>query len=324
MIILMSPNPAQQARLTASEMAPLWFAAPILNATDTVRFSRSVKDCVAAGVSPKSREAVLVFNIGLLEAVLGLLPTPKLDICSLYQWVPLDRLPLKKRLCYNRVLGKSRVILTYSRLAETDLSARFPDTPVKWIGLFTDTAFFNPAGLPSPSDEFILCPGDHKRIESVVTKIATALKVKVVRFATDPKVAAYYEQNPCPYVTCVTNVPFVEVRRLYQAAKLVINVADDRFWPVGITTFCEALAMNKPVVTPGGHSSSGYCFADGYRPYWTVKNAFDADEWVSVVGKALQAGLAWPENKSPRELALKLCSFDTQTTVWKNVLTSLS
>lgn len=321
MIVLMEPVASQLERMEAGDHGlPRWFAAPLAAAASgDFAFSRSLPSLLRSGWLGKAAEPALVFNVGPLEAALALLPT-RLRLACLYQWPPPEQLGTAKRFIYKRLLAKSELILAYSRATQAELVRRFPGTPVRWIGLFTDTEFFGPARSQAPPEDFILCPGDHLRIEPVVSFLARELGVRVVRFSTSPAVAAYHRENPNPYVECLSGIPFSKVRDLYKSARLVLNAADDRYWPVGITTFCEALAMDKLIVTSGGHSCSGYEFEDGSKPYFTVRNCYDQREWLGAVRLALCGAKSSADGQSPRDLALRLCSFDATMAGWKAAL----
>ena len=321
MKILMTPTPAQLERLgRPGQDLPRWFAAPLVAATGgKASFCRSLPALLASGRSGKGPDPALVFNVGPLEAVLALYPL-RTNLCSLYQWHPLEQLGPAKRFIYKRLLAKSKIVLAYSKITRRELEQRFPGVPVRWIGLFTDTDFFDPGKTRATPEPFMLCPGDHKRLEPVVSLLARELRMRVVRFSSGPEPAKYHARNPNPFVECLSGIPFSQVRNLYGSARLILNAVDDRFWPVGITTFCEALAMDKLVVTSGGHSCSGYEFGDGSRPYFTVHNCFDQEEWLRTTKLALGEAEPWAVGKSPRDLALHLCSFEATVAGWKSVL----
>ena len=324
-LILMNLSGDRARRLVAADGSlPRWFGSPVLEAFGACRVSRSPAVVAKHGLSAGRRAAALVFNIGQVEAFLALLPRRACELIALYQWPALEALSPAKRWIYRRLLRRSSVIVTYSRASIDYLEALFPDRPVQWIGHFTDTDFFDPACCPEPPEDFLLCPGDHKRIEPVVAAIAGALQTPVVRFAADPRVADYYDRNPSPWIRCLSRIPHADVRRLYATAAQVINVVDDREWPVGITTFCEALAMNRPTITSGGHSCSGYSFEDGFRPYLTVSDCEDADEWIAAVRRVREAPPQLAAQRSARDLALRLCSLDAMAAGWRSARDRLS
>ena len=121
-----------------------------------------------------------------------------------------------------------------------------------------------------------------------------------------------------------SGISFQQLRTLYDDADAVLNVVDDSLWPVGITTFCEALAMDKLVITSGGHSCSGYAFEDGSKPYVTVERSRDVDCWLAAIRSAQRSEGCWISGKGPRDMALRLCSFDAAVENWKSVIRLLN
>ncbi len=254
--------------------------------------------------------------------MLSFLPRSLVEFCSLFQWVPVDvQSSLLKKFIHRRVLRRSRVIATYSRLSEVQLRKDFPRVPVCWIGHFIDTVYFDPlkASEPSVRGDYMLVVGCHKRHEDVIREIASRSGERIVRVSADPATAEYHRQNPCSNVTVLTSVEFSELRNLYHRASIALNVVDDALWPVGITSFCEALAMDRPIVTPAGHSCSGYEFEDGSRPYETVQDSRCVDQWLTAIRKVRQRRSALP-GRSTRDLAVRLCSFDAVAAGWRRVL----
>jgi hypothetical protein len=240
-------------------------------------------------------------------------------ICTLYQSWPLDMMPLYKRCAYRAVLRRSAVIVVYDALSEHYIRARFPDKEVVRLGLFTDTEYFAPTGTRIAGEPFIFCPGNHRRHEDVLVGIAQRTGMPVVRTSVDRQVARFYEGRMGCGVRFEFQAGFGRVRDLYRNAALVINVVDDRYWPVGVTTFCEALSMDKVVITSAGHSSAGYEFPDGMRPYLTVQNAMDVDEWVCRIQQVLKGEVRFDGPRSPRALAQLLCSEQAAVSTWHRV-----
>lgn len=321
MKLLLDPSPGQIARLSP-EPGPLprWFAAPIAAADPGLELGRNAKQVLSSLTGSTAAKSALVFNVGLLEAAASAFPFRRTKLISLHQWWPPELLPAWKHAIYQNVLGNSRIILTYSAADAESLHTRFPGADVRWIGHFVDTEFFTPAVAESAESGYILCPGDHRRLEPVVVAVAEALAVKVVRFSTDPHVLEYHRAHPSRFVECRGNISFAEVLELYRGARLVLNAVDDRHWPVGITTFCEAIATNRPVITSDGHSCSGYTFGDGGRPYVTVADRFNASAWIEAVRAMMDSPVRWPAERSPRDLALRFCAFETMATSWRSII----
>ena len=317
----MEPDEIQRRRLCrASPQLPLWFASPLLAARPDTVISRRIAALLRPG---KAKHTLIVFNVGRLEALLPALPPSYYSIVALWQWRPLEHLSALKRVIYRMLLARAAVILTYSRASEAYLRAKFPGKHIEWIGHFVDTEFFQPSAGLSAQDDFLLCPGDNSRLEDIVVQIAERCRARVVRVSNAGNIKAHYRERRSPLVSFHGSVSFDELRRLYNSARLVINVANDRLWPVGITVFCEALAMNKIVITPNGHSCSGYAFADGARPYAVISNPFEINEWVAAVEAELHKPRGFEPGRSPRDLALTFCAFEKCKRQWQAILDSL-
>lgn len=321
LLVYMSPPARLLERLEERDDLPRWFAHPIMKAGFRVRFREP-------GVSGGRQAhrllrdgplAQLFFSIGPGEVWAGLRLHRRAPVCTLYQSWPLDVMPLHKRLAYRLVFRRSAVIVVYDAISEHYVRIRFPDKPVVRLGLFVDTDYFTPGQRDPDCEPFVLCPGNHRRDERLIVEIARRLDVPVVRMFYSERVRRYYRENVHGNVALEDNVPFERVRTLYRDALAVMNVADDRFWPVGITTFCEALAMNKAIVTTAGHCSAGYEFPDGMRPYLTVKRHDDVGEWVGQMKVALNGGLAFEDGRSPCDLALAMCSEAAAVATWGRV-----
>ncbi len=321
MNILLDASPGQLARLSTSPGSlPRWFAAPIAAADPELKIGRNPREVFSSLAGGHAAKSALVFNVGLLEAAASAMPFRQTRLVSLHQWWPPELLPAWKNAIYQNVLGNSRIILSYSAADADSLRKRFPGADVRWIGHFVDTDFFTPFCTGEPAEQYILCPGDHRRLEPVVVAVAEALSIKVVRFSTDPHVLDYHREHPSRFVECRGNISFDEVLELYRKALLVLNAVDDRHWPVGITTFCEGIATNRPVITSAGHSCSGYTFEDGFRPYATVEDIFNPSAWIEKVRGLLESGSQWSDGRSPRDLAVHISSFPKMVETWRSVI----
>lgn len=321
MKLLLDASPGQIARLSPADgTLPRWFAAPITAADPALEIGRNPKEVLSSLTGSTAAKSALVFNVGLLEAAVSAFPFRRTNLVSLHQWWPPELLPAWKHAIYQHVLGNSRIILSYSAADAASLRKRFPGADVRWIGHFVDAEFFTPSVPYEGDGGYILCPGDHRRLEPVVVAVAEALAVKVIRFSTDPHVLDYHRDHPSGFVECRGNISFAEVLELYRKARLVLNAVDDRHWPVGITTFCEAIATNRPVITSAGHSCSGYTFEDGGRPYGTVEDLFNPSAWIEAARGLMDTPPPQPAGRTPRDLALRLCSFETMTAAWSSVI----
>jgi len=329
MFIFMSPSGGQMQRMEAAcQIGPKWFAYPIVQAGFDVHFRvpgqnyrSQLRHLIKDSSGPIS---VLVFTTGIEETLMALEYYKQVRICSLFQWIPLHRLPFHKRACYKAVLNASSVIAVYSTIAEEYVKSLYPDKPVIQIGLFGDTDFFTPSNGRTRSDNFVLCPGGNLRNENLLIKIAKRLYLPIIRFSNDPECRRYYEEHANHPIQFLYDVSYERMRLLYQQAACVLNVVDDSHIPAGIYAFCQALSMNCNIITPHGHSSGGYQFSDGTKPYYILKNMDDVDEWVNLVQRVLQRPRVWAPGKSPRDLARIFCSLDKSVQDWARIRVALT
>lgn len=319
-IALMSPTDAQRRRLQDGSDAPKWFAYPLLQCGCKLHFSRSFRQIqeVLKGRS-RSKPLLLVFTLSLFDFCTALGLQRHCRVITLYQWRPLERLAPLKRLTYWLVLRASHKILVYSKLAQTYLSSKFPGKRIQWIGLYTDTDYFSPEQVREPplvETPYLLVPGNHKRDEGQLVRVAGELKTQIVRCASDPRVRTFHLNQPSRFVRVLTGIPFSQVRNLYHYSAGVLNMVEDGEWPVGITTFCEALSMNSRIATPAGHSASGYCFEDRTKPYLIVADSSRLTRWYEAARELLAQHPVWRGTMSPRALALNLCSVRPCAAAW--------
>ena len=319
MIVILSPSDEQQAQTTA-RARPYWFATPIFATDGTSRFHDALAGVWSFLVRYRLREDVLYFNVGPVESFLSLLPAWAYPSCALFQWRPLHQQPMLKRWIYWRVLQRSRVLVTYSRDSVEYLRQHFPAKPIIWLGHFIDTEYFSPKALRSGRDQYFLCVGNHKRNEELLIRIAEATKTPILRVSSEPAVERYHSLHPSPLVRLLRDVSFDSLRELYDAAEIVLNAVDDSEWPVGITSFTEALSMDCLIVTSGGHSCSGYLFDDGSRPYFAVPVAADLDAWLAAISAARCQGRNWARGRGPREMAEQFCSLEAAKATWLEVV----
>jgi glycosyltransferase involved in cell wall biosynthesis len=313
--VFLKPSSDQAARVTLSENElPRWFAAPIHAAFGHITLSSLASDAISASFNGERN--FLIFTVSMQEVIASAALSTR-NLATLFQWpISSENKFTPKDAARDFVLNRSRKILTYSRQSEGELRTRFPGSEVQWIGHFVDTDYFSPRDA-SNVEEFLLCVGDHKRLESIIAEIAHHLKVRVVRVSKSPSVKKYYDENPSSYVRLESDVSFARLRALYSSCALVLNAADDRLWPVGITSFCEAISMGRPVVTSGYHSCSGYAEEIGFESVRTVSELFSLNSWIAEIEGLLNAGAHMRSDAV--DVARRYCSMASMTKTWSSV-----
>ena len=274
-----------------------------------------------------SAQTYIVFNVGASEAFAHATVFRKPNrVISLHQWRPRHMSAWHSYFVRDRILKQSRTILTYSALDQVDLQDRYEGADVRRLGHYVDTEFFDPfeggtnldrfGDLP---DDYFLCVGDHLRLEETLLALVKRFDIPLVRVSRDPAVSKYYNDSvgDAKSVFMLPNITFEELRELYRRSTVAINAVDDRFWPVGITSFCEALSMGCRIVTSGNHSCSGYNFAHRPLPYQRVSEIFDKDCWNDAIQATLSEA---PDPASARQLAINQCSIEIVSEQWYQII----
>lgn len=321
-IVLLELTSEQHLRMNENSTEPKWFGYPISKTNYNLYFTRDWLQIFRLIVKNKT-SGFLVFNVDFLEVLICLMSyllPGRIKICSLYQWLPFEKLNILKRIAYKVVINSSKAIVCYSSSAIDYLNKIWKLKNYFWIGLFTDTAFFKPDNKLQKTRNYFLCPGNHLRDECMVLKIANETGCHIIRYSNDPAVMKFYRDNKIGQVEFKSNLSFDEVKSLYNNSLGVLNVVDDTDIPAGITTFCEGLAMNKIVITPAGHSSSGYNFDTGEVPFIKITNSKSLVEWVQAIERVLNKNFQITETRTPRALAENLVSFNAVNRKWSEIL----
>lgn len=324
-IVLLDLNDEQEKRLKDNSVQPKWFGYPILKTNYNVLFTRDIFTIIKFLIKNKTT-GVLVFNIDILDVILSLLSLllpSRVRICVIYQWMPLEKLELLKRIVYTIVLKSSRIILTYSQYSAHYLANKYINKYIRWIGLFTDTEYFKPMRTDAHIAPYFLCPGNHLREEGILFEIANRIEQKIIRFSSDPKVKEVYDKMYKTNIEFKYNLSFTEIRELYNNSIGVLNIANDEYIPAGITTFCEGLSMNKIVITHNGHSCSGYKLDNEAIPFIKINNLYDVEEWLKAIRLITSKSINFDRENSPRKLAEATIAFEICKKNWDEVLNKL-
>lgn len=235
-----------------------------------------------------------------------------------YQNIDPSLMPWTKRALVSYGLRLSRLVLVQDGLRFARFSAAQGAHRTRFFPWVVDDVFFT----PKPGVErtrMLFVPGDRGRLDDLVIEIARRTGrriVRVSRYFPEPVLAAY---ATCANIDLRYFVRWEELLGLYQESAMVLNVVDDADTSTGMTSFLEALAMNALVITPPGHSSAGYEFADGFKPYLTINQPRSVDAWVEAIEAADRHPRNWPSGRTPRDLFLKMSGMAATAGRWREI-----
>ena len=240
-----------------------------------------------------------------------------------YQNIDPVLMPWRKRLFVTYALRRARLVLVQDALRLARFSAVQGAHRTRFFPWIVDDVFFKPAP-DIARGKALFVPGDRGRLDDVVIEIARRTGrriVRVSRYYPPPILAAY---QACPLIDLRYYVRWEELLRLYQETAMVLNVTDDSETSAGMTSFLEGLAMNALVLTPAGHSSAGYEFADGFRPYITIAQPRSVDAWAEAIEAAEKHPRVWPAGRTPRDLFLQLSGMASATRRWQELFAEVT
>lgn len=264
---------------------------------------------------------VFVYSLRPYDVLAITLCASTVPIVIYYQNIDPGLMPPLKRLLVSYALRRARLVLVQDALRFARFSAVQGARRTRFFPWIVDDVFFDPQAGPSdvPRTPMLFVPGDRGRLDDVVIEIARRTGrriVRVSRYFPEPVLAAY---AACPNVDLRYYVRWEELLRLYRETAMVLNVTDDAETSAGMTSFLEGLAMNALVLTPAGHSSAGYEFADGFKPYVTIAQPRSADAWITAIESVERQPPRWPAGRTPRDLFLQMSGMAAATRRWREL-----
>jgi len=141
----------------------------------------------------------------------------------------------------------SQLILVSKRQAEYATSVLgLPEDRVHFVFDKVDQKFFTP--LTNECDNFILSVGNEQRDYELLLRAIEGTGIKLVVVAASPwstnKVDGIRGQN----VSFLSGISFLELRNLYDRARIVVVPLQSVDYAAGANTILEAMAMAKPLI----------------------------------------------------------------------------
>lgn len=281
------------------------------------RLRQSLREARASG----HKILLFVYSLRPYDLLVASLYASRVPMAVYYQNIPPERMPLLKRLCVRYALGRARLVLLQDTLKLHDFQARRAGPRARFFPWVVDDTFFRPSASGTRTDTLFV-PGDRGRLDNLVLDLASRTRrriIRVSRYYPEPILAAY---RACPNIELHYYARWEHLLRFYQETAMVLNMTDDSETSAGMTTFLEGLAMNSLVLTPDGHSSAGYHFHDGERPYLLVHQPRRLESWIEAIATADRHPRIWPDGRAPRDLIHHLAGTNAATRHWQEMFSA--
>jgi glycosyltransferase involved in cell wall biosynthesis len=167
---------------------------------------------------------------------------------------------------YARALGAASAIVTYSRheadVLEQWLRVRGAQARIEFVPFGIDVAAFRPTSEP-PDVDVISVGADPHRDFQLLLAVARELPKTTFLAVTTAGLARSLDSPP-GNVTVETDLPFDEMRRRLERARVVALPVRDNSYSGATTVLLQAMALEKPVVvTRTAAIATGYGLQDG-------------------------------------------------------------
>ena len=167
---------------------------------------------------------------------------------------------------YARALGAASAVVAYSE-HETDvlrqwLAERGVDARVEFVRFGVDVEAFGPTGAP-PEVDVVSIGGDPHRDFELLLRVARSLPETSFLVVTTAEHARSLGALPAN-VAVETDLPFAEMRRRLERARVVALPVRENSYSGATTVLLQAMALAKPVVvTRTAAIATGYGLEDG-------------------------------------------------------------
>lgn len=167
---------------------------------------------------------------------------------------------------YARALGTASAIVAYSeheaRVLAAWLSERGVHAPVEFVSFGVDVDAFRPSSV-APEVDVVSVGADPHRDYELLFDVARALPDTSFRVVTTAEHARSLPTRP-QNVAVETDLPFDEMQRRLERARVVALPVRDNSYSGATTVLLQAMALGKPVVvTRTAAIESGYGLDDG-------------------------------------------------------------
>ncbi len=167
---------------------------------------------------------------------------------------------------YASGLGAASSIVTYSRheadVLGTWLRERQTVVPVEFVPFGVDVEAFRPTGVPPDLDVVSVGADPHRDFELLLAVARTLPKTSFLAVTTGDRARTLAGRSA--NVSVETDLPFDEMRRRLERARVVALPVRDNSYSGATTVLLQAMALAKPiVVTRTAAIETGYGLEDG-------------------------------------------------------------
>ena len=165
--------------------------------------------------------------------------------------------------------GKGVIYMTKEQLNQSLINLKLSQEQLIYLPAGVDIKFFFPNSyseslvidnkeiLQLAGKSYIVVAGDQLRNEIQILDILKQNKLSLVRLTQSGKTEEFWK-NVCLSkdkdfnVFCKANLPYHDVRYIYQHALCLLNLVDNSWQPAGWTVMTEAMACGIPVIMNSG------------------------------------------------------------------------
>jgi glycosyltransferase involved in cell wall biosynthesis len=169
--------------------------------------------------------------------------------------------PHKRRLlAHVRLRQMDRVIVHSERQVEAIVrTTTLMPHQLAVIPYGIDTQFwFSPEGaFESEGDHIVSAGREHRDYATLVEALPAGARLTVADHSPFTPSATRRDPVSWPYYVCRVAADYLQLRRLYQQATIVVVPLIESDMPAGITTLLEAMSMGKPVIVSGTQELQG-------------------------------------------------------------------
>lgn len=180
------------------------------------------------------------------------------------------------------------LVLCNDTLTRDGLKANF-GIDARLVRFPVDTAYFSEGPRPAQRPD-VLIPGSNDRDEALARDLALR-GISVLRVTQSDSVASWHAEHPVAGLRVLRDIPFAELRTLYQSCRAVILPLRETYHAAGQTAALEALASGARLIISDGFTST---IVAGYAGVTVLPGQAGPEEWIGAIEARTR-----PEGRGP-------------------------